>query len=72
MVVWGTMNKHNEISAKSFTAKTLKALAKKNLFIVNSTFIPGADGKYTSGESGFVVSDGRLLNWMGVYNLANS
>ena len=64
------MNKHHEISAASFSAKTLKALAKKGLFLASSTFIPGPDGSFANGESAFLVSDGRLLTWIQIYKLA--
>jgi len=64
------MNKHHEISAASFSAKTLKALAKKGLFLASSTFIPGPDGSFANGESAFLLSDGRLLTWIQVYKMA--
>jgi hypothetical protein len=64
------MNKHHPISAASFSSKTLRALAKKGLYLVSSTFVPAPGGDFTNGESAYIISDGRLLRWMDVYNLA--
>lgn len=60
------MKTHHPITGSKFSTATLRRLAKKNLFLVGSTWITGVDGTYANGESAFLVSDGRMLTFLQV------
>ena len=64
------MNAHHSIASANFSKKTLNKLAKAGLFIVSSTWIPGADGSYANGESAYVLSNGQMKSFLGVLKLA--
>jgi len=64
------MTSHHPIAGSKFSNATLRRLAKKQIFLVSSTWIPGADGSFANGETAFLVSDGRLLTFMQVLKLA--
>lgn len=64
------MNSHNEIAASHFNKKTLRSLAKKGLYIVQSTFLPGANGCYSNGETAYVISNGQIKTYLQVLSLA--
>ena len=41
-----------------FTAKTVRALAKKGITIIGKTYIPGAgDMPYANGQTGYQLND---------------
>ena len=48
--------KNHEIS-KDFSKKIVKALNKKGIFIVGSTFVPGSDGSFANGERAYMLND---------------
>jgi hypothetical protein len=64
------INKHHHIASASFSKRTLNKLAKANLFIVSSTWIPGTDGTFANGESAYLLSDGSLNSFLKVLELA--
>lgn len=64
------MTSHHPIAGSKFSNATLRRLAKKQIFLVSSTWIPGADGSFANGETAFLVSDGRLLRALEVLKLA--
>mgnify|MGYP003661600841 CR=1 FL=1 len=64
------MTSHHPIAGAKFSNATLRRLTKKGIFLVSSTWIPGADGSFANGETAFLVSDGRLLTALEVLKLA--
>ncbi len=64
------MTSHHPIAGSKFSNATLRRLTKKGIFLVSSTWIPGADGSFANGETAFLVSDGRLLTALQVLKLA--
>lgn len=61
---------HHPIASANFSKKLLNKLAKCGLFIVSSTWIPGADGSYANGESAYMLSDGTMKTFLQVLALA--
>ncbi len=64
------MTSHHPIAGSKFSNATLRRLTKKGIFLISSTWIPGADGSFANGETAFLVSDGRLLTVLQVLKLA--
>jgi hypothetical protein len=67
------MNKHHEIPASHFNKKVLKALTKKGIAIIGMTTIPGNDGSYATGFTGYELDDngtGRVRSYLQVEALA--
>jgi hypothetical protein len=64
------MTTHHPIAGSKFSAKTLRALSKKNIFVASATWITGADGSYANGETAFLLSDGRLMSFLEVLKAA--
>lgn len=64
------MTTHHPIAGSKFSAKTLRALAKKNIFVASATWIPGTDGSFANGETAFLLSDGRLMTFLQVLKQA--
>jgi hypothetical protein len=64
------MTNHHPIAGSKFSNATLRRLAKKNLFLVSSTWIPGADGSFVNGESAFLLSDGTMRSFLQVLAIA--
>jgi hypothetical protein len=65
-----TTMQHHFIASANFSKKTLNKLTKAGLFIVSSTYIPGANGSYANGESAYLLSDGTMKTFMQVLALA--
>lgn len=42
---------------KDFSPKTLKALAKKGIRVIGATWLPGQDGSFANGETGYNLDD---------------
>lgn len=61
---------HHSIASANFSKKTLRALSGKNLFIVSSTWITGDDGTYMTGETAYLLSNGKLMTFLDVLKLA--
>lgn len=57
---------HHPIASRCFSSRTLRNLAKAGLFVISSTWIPGPDGTFLSGESAYLLSDGRLVRFLDV------
>lgn len=64
------MNSHHPIAGSKFSNATLRRLAKKRIFLVSSTWIPGADGSFANGETAFLLSDGTMRSLMQVLEIA--
>jgi hypothetical protein len=67
------MNKHNEIPASHFNKTTLKGLTSKGIRIASMTYIPGNDGKFANGFTGYILDDngtGRVRSFLEVLELA--
>lgn len=67
------MSNHHEIPASHFSKKTLKALTRKGIAIVSATYVPGTDGSYTNGETGYILDDNgteRVRSFLQVLDLA--
>ena len=60
------MTNHHPICGSHFSAKTLRSLAKKGLFLASATWVPGLDGTYANGETAYLLSDGRMLSFLQV------
>lgn len=65
------MNSHHRICRNHFSAKTLRALSNKNLFLVSATFVVGTDGTYANGETAYLLSNGKLATFLEVLKLAS-
>ena len=64
---------NHPISSSHFSKRTLKALNRKGIYIIGGTWVPGADGTYANGESGYMLDDngtGRLMRFLQVLELA--
>lgn len=64
---------HHAIAAKSFSATTLRALTKRGIVILRSTFVPGPGGDYTQGNTAYELSVGGtscLRTYLEVIKLA--
>ena len=61
--------KHH-FSAADFSRKTRNALTKKGLTIVSSTWLPGPGCDFANGFTGYMLSDGRLVDWCTVMKIA--
>lgn len=65
---------HHQIAARSFSSKTLKALAAKGVRLLSTTVIPGqGEMPYANGDRGYFVDDrgtGRVLTHGQVLALA--
>lgn len=64
------VQKHHEIPASKFNKRTLAKLAKKGLFIVWSYWMPGNDGSFANGETGYQLSNGQVRTHLQVLELA--
>lgn len=51
---------------KDFSTEIRAALRKAKTDIVSTTWLPDENGNFANGERGYLLSDGRLLNWRGV------
>lgn len=51
------MNTTNHRAAKDFSRTTVSALNKLGVYIVGSTWVPGADGSFANGERAYVLND---------------
>jgi hypothetical protein len=70
-----TNNTHHTIPASHFNKKTLRALTKKGIAIINAQWMPGRDGSYISADAqtGYMLDDngtGRLVTYLEVLKLA--
>lgn len=64
---------HHQIPARHFKAATLRNLSKKGLFIVGMTTIPGEDGSFATGSTGYQIWDGqtgRIITFLQVLEMA--
>ncbi|AGR48060.1 hypothetical protein PHIM7_333 [Sinorhizobium phage phiM7] len=62
-----------QIIRRHFAAKTLRALKKKGIEVMSTTFIPDASGDYTRGETAYNINDndtGRVMTFLEVLALA--
>jgi hypothetical protein len=67
------MNKHHEIPASHFNKKVLKALTHKGIALISMTVIPGNDGSYANGDTGYVLDNngtGMVRRYLEVEALA--
>lgn len=64
------MTNHHPICGSHFSAKTLRSLTKKGLFLVSATYVPGEDGTYANGETAYALSNGKLVSFLDVLKLA--
>ena len=46
-----------QIVASRFNRKTIRALAKKGITIIDTTWLPDEKGDFTKGCSGYVLND---------------
>lgn len=62
------------IGSSHFSAKTLRALTRKGIRIIGITTLPGADGSYTSGATGYQLDDNgthRIRGFIAVREIAS-
>ena len=64
------MNTHHKIAASHFNKKTLRALSKKGIFLIQSTWVPDIDGSYANGMTAYVLSNGQMKSYLEVLALA--
>lgn len=65
--------KHIAPAAKDFSTTARRALARKGISIVDSTWLTGPDGSYANGERGYGLDDNgthRLCSYAQVAELA--
>lgn len=63
----------SEMATRDFTAKTIRALARKGIRLVDSRMVPDANGSCALGEIVYTVDDngtGRVRNHREVLALA--
>lgn len=65
------MTSHHPIAKGAFKAKTLRALANKNIFLASASWIPGADGSFANGETVYLLSNGKMVSFLEVLKLAS-
>lgn len=41
----------------NFSSKTIKALSRKGIRIVSTTMLPGEDGSFANGETGYCLDN---------------
>jgi|688.fasta_scaffold116117_5 hypothetical protein len=62
-----------EYAVGKFGKRIVNKLAKKGVKIISAQNMPGADGSYANGETGYMVDDngtGRLLSALQVLKMA--
>jgi len=64
------MNTHHKIAASHFSKKTLRALSKKGIFLIQSTWVPDIDGSYANGMTAYALSNGQMKSYLEVLALA--
>ena len=60
---------------RDFARKTIKALAKKGIRIYSKTWLPGKDGSFANGQTGYKLDDNgtsRIVDYTGVLNAAQA
>jgi hypothetical protein len=61
----------SQIARRDFSAKTLRALAKRGLEVVSVQAMPGAgDMPWANAERGYLLNDGRLVTFAQVLEAA--
>jgi hypothetical protein len=61
----------SQIARRDFSAKTLRALAKRGLELVGVQAIPGnGDMPWANAERGYMLNDGRLVTFAQVLEAA--
>ena len=66
---------HHHISSKDFSKVTLRKLAKLNIYVIGSTWLPGNDGSYANGMTGYELDDngcGKVRTFMGVLAMSGA
>lgn len=61
------MNVALEIATRDFGRKTIAALARKGIRVINVTSLPDAKGSFLNSERGYVVDDngtGRVFTYL--------
>jgi hypothetical protein len=64
---------HSPSVKRDFPKPLLKALDKRGIRIITTTWLPGPNGKYANGERGYVLDDNgtqRIRNYLQVMSLA--
>ncbi|QIG73333.1 hypothetical protein EVC03_025 [Rhizobium phage RHph_Y5A] len=62
-----------QIVRRHFAAKTLRALEKRGVRVLSSTFIPDTAGDYTRGQTAYNIDDngtGRVWTFLEVLDRA--
>lgn len=63
----------NNPAKRHFNSKTLKALTTKGIAIISSTWLPGLDGSFANGCTGYILDDNgtqRIRTYTQVQELA--
>jgi hypothetical protein len=67
------MTTNHPIPSSHFSKKTLKALNQKGIYIIGSTYVPGPDGSFANGDTGYMLSDnetGKVRTFLQVLEMA--
>lgn len=67
------MKLYTNIASRDFSVKTIRALAKKWVQVVSKTWLPGPDGSFANGETGYLIDDngtGRMKTFLEVLKIA--
>lgn len=51
------MSSIQQIAISHFGRKTVKDLAKKKIELIDLTFLPGENGDFTTGQTGYVLDN---------------
>lgn len=61
----------SQIACRDFSAKTLRALAKRGLKVVSVQAVPGSgDMPWANADRGYLLNNGRLLTFAQVLGAA--
>lgn len=63
--------RHSKLASRNFSATTLAALRAKGITLSHTTWLPDASGSFANGETGYMLSDGRLRTFSEVLALAS-
>lgn len=59
--------------SKDFSAPTRVMLRKKGITIIGATWLPGQDGSYANGETGYILDNNgqqQIRTYLGVIDMA--
>lgn len=59
--------------SKDFSAPTRTMLRKKGIAIIGATWLPGENGSYANGETGYILNNNgqqQIRTYLGVIDMA--